>query len=256
MNWLLDPSFSTYGADIDRLYYIILVITGIVFVVTEGLLIWFLIRYRRRDGQKAEYSHGSVKAEVIWTAVPFVIVLGLALMSKGLWDQVKDSTHFPDDAYEVLVTARQFEWISTYAGADGEFGTADDFTLTNRVQVPVNRPVLIHLEAEDVIHSFFVPDFRVKQDAVPGMRMAVWFEVTEPGEYTLGCAELCGIGHYRMRGTIDVLPQAEFQAWEAEQIALHSGAGVSEVADGSAGDATDPPGPEEAAGAATDENDS
>lgn len=256
MNWLLDPSFSTYGADIDRLYYIILVITGLVFVLTEGLLIWFLIRYRRRDGQKAEYSHGSVKAEVIWTAVPFVIVLALALMSKGLWDHVKDPAQIPDDAYEVLVTARQFEWITTYPGADGVFGTDDDFTLTNRVQLPVGRPVVVHLEAEDVIHSFFVPEFRVKQDAVPGMAMAVWFEVTEPGEYTLGCAELCGIGHYRMRGTVDVLPQAEFQAWEAEQIALHSGAGTTELAQETAEDTAEPPGSPEAAGASAGENDS
>lgn len=222
MNWLLDPSFSTFGPDIDRLYYIILVITGIVFVVTEGALIWFLVRYRRKEGRKAAYVHGSVKAEVVWTAVPFIIVLALALMSKGLWDQVKDPNHFPGDPYEVLVTARQFEWIATYAGADGVFGTEDDFSLTNRVQVPANRPILVHLEADDVIHSFFVPEFRVKQDAVPGMRMPVWFEVTEPGDYVLGCAELCGIGHYRMRGTIEVLPEGAFDRWEAEQVAIHS----------------------------------
>jgi cytochrome c oxidase subunit II len=225
MNWLLDPSFSTFGPDIDRLYYIILIITGVIFVATEALLIWFLIRYRRRDGRRAEYIHGSTKAEVIWTAVPFVIVLWLALISKTVWDQVKDPAMIPDGAYEIEVTARQFEWIATYSGGDGVLGTEDDFTLLNRMHVPVNRPVLVHLEAEDVIHSFWVPDLRVKQDALPGHRISVWFEITEPGEYTLACAELCGTGHFQMDGIVVAQSEAEFEAWKAERIAAHTGPG-------------------------------
>ncbi len=223
MNWLLDPSVSTIGPDIDRLYYIILVITGVVFVLTEFLLFYFLFKYRKKEGRKAEYIHGSTKAEVIWTAIPFVIVVALGLMSVPVWDRIKQPTSFPDPALEIIVSARQFEWDAIYPGADGELGTDQDFTVLNRVHVPVNQPILIHLEAEDVIHSFFVPDFRLKQDAVPGMTIPVWFEVTEPGEYILGCAELCGIGHYRMDGMVVVHTEEEFEQWQAEQIAFHGG---------------------------------
>jgi cytochrome c oxidase subunit II len=207
MSWLLPPHASSYAGDIDWLYYVILIITGIVFALTQFLLIYFLIKYRRRDGRRAEYIHGSTRAEVIWTVVPFVIVLALALMSKPVWDRIKDPALFPGDAYELLVVARQFEWEAHHPGADGEFDAADAFTQLNRVNIPANRPVIIHLQSEDVIHSFFVPDFRVKQDAVPGRTIPIWFEVTEPGEYHLGCAELCGIGHYRMDGMVVAQPE-------------------------------------------------
>lgn len=223
MNWLLEPSVSTFGADIDRLYYIILIITGIVFVLTEGLLVYFLIRYRKRDGQRAEYIHGSTRAEVIWTAVPFVIVLGLGLMSKPVWDQIKDPSVFPDDAYEIRLVARQFEWESHYAGSNGSFDADDGFSVLNQLHIPVDQPVILHLESEDVIHSLFVPAFRVKQDAIPGRTIPVWFEVTEPGEYELGCAELCGLGHYRMGARVVVHPQDEFDAWTAGRRASRPG---------------------------------
>jgi cytochrome c oxidase subunit II len=230
MDWILPPGVTTYAAEIDRLYYLILWITGLVFLLTQGLLFWFLIRYRKREGSRAAYTHGSTKAEVLWTAVPFVIVVALGLMSKGVWDDIKDPDHIPADAYEIRVSARQFEWEARYAGADGVFGTDADFTLLNRLHVPANRPVVVHLTAEDVIHSFFVPAFRVKQDAVPGRTIAVWFEVTEAGDYTMACAELCGTGHFRMDGRVIVQSETEFRAWEAERIASLAEAGARVVA--------------------------
>jgi cytochrome c oxidase subunit II len=239
MNWLLDPSVSTFGPDIDRLYYIILIITGIVFVLTEFLLIYFLVKYRKREGQRAEYIHGSTRAEVIWTAVPFVIVLVLALMSKPVWDQIKDPALFPEGAYEIELTSRQFEWEARYAGSNGAFDGDDSFSVLNRIHVPVNRPVILHLESEDVIHSLFVPAFRVKQDAVPGRRIPVWFEVTETGEYELGCAELCGLGHYRMDGLVVVQTEAEFEAWKAERATAALG-GATPTQVGAAERAPDP----------------
>jgi cytochrome c oxidase subunit II len=219
MNWLLPESVSTFGPDIDRLYYVILFITGAVFLATELLLVYFLFKYRRREGHKAEYIHGSTKAEIVWTAVPFLIVVGLALLSMGVWERIKDPSVFPTNGYEILLRARQFEWEASYAGADGQLRTADDFTVLNRLNVPADRPVVIHLEAEDVLHSFFVYDFRVKQDAVPGMTIPIWFEVPVPGEYTLGCAELCGTGHSSMDGVVVVQSAADFQTWEAGEIA-------------------------------------
>jgi cytochrome c oxidase subunit II len=230
MNWLLEPGFSTYSADIDRLYYIILFITGVVFVLTEFLLVYFLIKYRKREGQPAAYTHGSTKAEIIWTGIPFVIVVALAFMSMGVWERIKDPRVFPEDGYEISVSSRQFEWETRYPGADGQLGTADDFTLLNLMHVPANRPVVVHLESEDVIHSFFIPEFRLKQDAVPGMTIPIWFEATQAGEYTLGCAELCGIGHYRMSGRVIAQSAAEFSAWESQQIAAHEAARAGTLA--------------------------
>ncbi len=216
-SWMMPETVSTYGPAIDQMYYVILVITGVIFFLTEGILIAFLIKYRHQEGRKAAYIHGSTKAEVVWTVATFLIVLAIALASKSSWDLVKNPANFPADAMQVVVTAKQFEWNVTYPGADGRIGTADDFTSRNQLHVPVNRAVWVNLRAEDVIHSFFIPSFRLKQDAVPGKEIPVWFEATQIGEYPLGCAELCGLGHYRMRGTVFVHSEAEFQSWAASR---------------------------------------
>ena len=216
-SWLMPETVSTFGPALDNLYYVILWITGIVFFATEITLVAFLVKYRHKEGRKAEYIHGSNKAEVIWTVTPFVIVMGLAIYSKGLWDEIRDPASIPPDVYAIDVTAKQFEWNATYAGADGQFGTGDDFVVRNDLHIPVDQAIRVNLRAEEVIHSFFLPEFRVKQDAVPGMNTPVWFEATRTGEFTLACAELCGLGHYRMKGSITVHSQADFQAWVAGQ---------------------------------------
>ncbi len=216
-SWLMPETVSTYGPTIDFVYYVILWVTGIVFFATEITLLVFMVKYRHKEGRKAEYIHGSNKAEVVWTAVPFVIVMALAFYSKGIWDEIRDPSSIPDNAYEIQLEARQYEWNAIYSGADGQFSTADDFESLNALHIPVNQPVVVQLMAEDVIHSFFLPDFRVKQDAVPGMITPVWFEATRTGEFTLACAELCGAGHYSMGGTVTVHSEADFQAWLAER---------------------------------------
>ncbi len=216
-SWMMPETVSTYGPAIDQMYYVILVITGVVFFLTEGILIAFLIMYRHKEGRKAAYIHGSTKAEVIWTVTPFLIVMAIVLASKSSWDLVKDPANIPADAMQLLVTAKQFEWNVTYPGPDGRIGTDDDFTVRNQLHIPVNRAVRVNLRAEDVIHSFFLPEFRLKQDAIPGREIPVWFEATRTGEFTLGCAELCGLGHYRMKGTVYVHTEADFQSWAASR---------------------------------------
>jgi cytochrome c oxidase subunit 2 len=216
-SWLMPETVSTFGPAIDSMYYVILWITGIVFFATEITLLVFLVKYRHREGRKAEHIHGSNRAEFVWTTIPFVIVMSLAFYSKGLWDEIRDPDLIPADAYQINLMARQFEWNATYSGADGQFGTADDFESLNIIHIPVDQPIRVELEAEDVIHSFFLPDFRVKQDAVPGMITPVWFEATRTGEFPVACAELCGLGHYTMGGTIIVHSQADFQDWLADQ---------------------------------------
>ena len=219
MSWILPSGASTFAGEIDFLYYLILVITGIAFVVVEVGLIVFLIKYRARPGRKAEYIVGSTKAEIIWTAVPAVTLVVIGLMSGGVWNTIKGRNSVPADAIPYGLHAQQFEWNITYRGPDGQLGTGDDFTVRNQLHIPVNQPVVMQMTAEDVIHSFFVPAFRVKQDAMPGMTINVWFQATETGEYEIACAELCGLGHYRMRAMVTVHSADDYQQWLASQAA-------------------------------------
>lgn len=216
MPWWLPVQASTYAPQIDGMFTAILIITGVAFFIVEGGLLWFIFKYRERPGRKAYYTHGNVKAEYVWTAFPAVVVVGLGLVSNHYWKEIKGRNSVPADAYPIKVHAKQFEWLFTYPGADGQLGTDDDIVeVRNRLHVPVGRPIVLEEESEDVIHSVFVPAFRLKQDAVPGMHIRSWFIATRPGEYELGCAELCGMGHYKMRARVTVESQADFDAWLA-----------------------------------------
>jgi cytochrome c oxidase subunit II len=226
LDFWLPEAASSFAGRIDSLFMLILVITTVVFVLVQVTLIYFLVRYRGRPGRAAVFSHGNLRLEVVWTAATAVIVLLLAFLSRGLWLDLKDPRRFPPAAFEVSVVAKQFEWNVTYPGPDGQLGTDDDFVVRNQLHVPVGVPVHVHLTAEDVIHSFFVPEFRVKQDAVPGMEIPTWFEATRTGEFPIGCAELCGLGHYRMRGTLFVHDADGFDGWQAEQLAQARAAGT------------------------------
>lgn len=232
--WMLPEPVSTFGGEIDSLYYLILWITGAIFVLVEATLIVFLLRYRRRDGRKATYTHGSKRAEVIWTVIPFILVLYIAYASNDVWLDAKlaDRGLADEDPIPLKVTAKQFEWNVTYPGPDGKIDTADDFEVRNQLHMPVDRPVRVDLSSEDVIHSFFLPDFRVKQDAVPGMVIPVWFEAQRVGEYPLACAELCGLGHYRMAASVTVHEPGGYERWAAEEA---SGGVVDSAAPGDSG---------------------
>jgi cytochrome c oxidase subunit II len=213
MHWWLPQKASTFAGPIDGLFLAILIITGIAFFVVEGGLIWFIFKYRQRPGQKAHYTHGNNRAEVIWTAIPAVTVVALGLVSNHYWVQIKGRNSVPPDAYPIGVHAKQFEWQITYPGPDGQLGTADDFTVRNQLHFPVGRPIVVHLSSEDVIHSFFVPQLRVRQDVVPGMDIRAWFQATTTGEFELACSQLCGMGHYKMRAHVFVQTQTDFDAW-------------------------------------------
>ena len=214
-SWMLPESFSTFGGDVDRLYYIILWITGIIFFITESLLLYFIVRYRHKEGRKAAFEHGSNKLEIVWTLGTLVVCLAIGISSISVWNTMK--VDVPDGALEVIITAKQFEWNVTYPGTDGVLGTADDYSLINALHAPEDRPVLIYLRSEDVLHSLFLPEMRVKQDAVPGQEIRVWFEAVQPGDYTVGCAELCGLAHTTMNGTLTVHTQADYDAWVLSQ---------------------------------------
>lgn len=212
---------STYGAQIDRLFFIILWVTGAMFALVEGALLWFLIRYRHRDGKPATYIHGNRLVEIIWTVIPALIVIYLAFSSQQAWSQIHGEP--PPHQLEVEVKAEQFAWNIRYPGPDGRFDTADDVETINQLHIPVGQVVLVHLKSKDVIHSFFLPEFRLKNDTVPGITGRVWLEATRPGQFEIVCAELCGLGHYRMRGFLTIESPETFQAWLEQTKAEQAG---------------------------------
>ncbi len=227
--WWFPKSVSSYGADIDRLFYIILWMVGITFVATEVILAWCIFRYGRKDPSKAAFTHGNHTLEMVWTAVPAVLLLFIAFSQMKVWADVKFGDSFPKDGRFTIdepigeVWASQFDWRVRYPDEDGNLEGADVIEKAFEFTVPLGEPVVFNLRSRDVLHSFFVPNFRLKQDAVPGMVIPVWFQADEPGEYDLICAELCGWGHYKMAGRVRVLPADEYDAWlAAEREALYA----------------------------------
>ena len=207
----LPPAITTTAPLIDHLFYGILVLTGVVFVGVQATLVYFLIRYRHRPEHAAHYTHGNTLIEVIWTVIPALFLVALAVNNQQVWAKVRGTPPKPD--VEIEITAEQFAWNIRYAGADGVLNTADDIMTINQMHVPLQKNILFHIKSKDVIHSFFVPQFRLKQDAVPGFTGHLWVSATTPGNFEIACAELCGLGHYRMRGFLTVEPQESFEAW-------------------------------------------
>ena len=215
LRWLPE-NVSTFGAEIDSLLYLIYYITGAVFILVTVLMVLFLVMYRQREGRRAVYSHGNTTMEIIWTVVPAIILIVLAFMSVSTWTKVKANA--PPSDFNLQVTAKQFNWEILYPGPDGKFGTKDDFKVDNEMHVPVNKVVRIILKSKDVIHSFFLPNLRLKQDAVPGKDILVWFEATKTGKYELPCAELCGFGHSGMLGWLYVDTPEDYEKWLKENL--------------------------------------
>jgi cytochrome c oxidase subunit 2 len=234
--WFPVDITANYGHAIDRQFMLTLAITGTIFVVAQVALAYAVWRYRDRgDGRKAGYSHGNNKLELTWTAAAAIIFIGLNLMGYHIWAFV----HFMGPApgsMRVEVWGEQFAWYFRYPGPDGKFGPVhvekvDDATgnflgldrdhdpdskddiVTATLALPVNQPVEVILRSKDVTHSFFVRELRLKQDLVPGMEIPIHFTATKVGRYEIACAELCGLGHYKMRAFMDVMPPEEFQKW-------------------------------------------
>ncbi len=215
LSWWLPEDVSTYGKDIDFLFYLIYYITGGTFILVAVAMITFLVLYRHKEGRRATYTHGNTTLEIVWTIVPTLILVVLTFLSVPTWARIK--MQMPKTDLQILVTAKQFNWQVTYPGPDGKFGTEDDRTFDNEVHVPVGKPVLLILKSRDVIHSFYMPNLRFKQDAVPGREIHQWFEATKPGKYEIPCAELCGFGHSGMRGWLFVHTPEDYQKWVKEQ---------------------------------------
>jgi len=206
---------STYGGDVDGIFWFIFYITTVWFFLTEGLILYFIFRYRRKPGQKAAYVRGDTLGQLAWVFVPVVIVAVLDffidLHGAEVWAKIKGQ--LPPADLVVRATGKQFNWEFTYPGPDGKFGTADDLQLDNELHVPVGKVVRVVLTSKDVIHSFFLPNLRLKQDVVPGREITAWFEVTKPGHYEIPCAELCGFGHSGMNGVLSAHTPEDYERW-------------------------------------------
>jgi cytochrome c oxidase subunit II len=256
-HWLgLPPLASAHGGQIDGLIGWMHVFMFILFVGWGGFLAYALIRFRRSRHPVANYtgvtSHASTYSEIAVAVIEAVLLFAFSI---PIWAARVDRMPSENDALVVRVTAEQFAWNIHYAGPDRVFGRTDislldlqsnplgidrtdpaakdDVSTLNQLYLPANTPIIVRLRSKDVIHSFGVPEFRVKQDAVPGLTIPVWFipDVTTAEmrtrtgnpefQYEIACAQLCGMGHYRMRGFVTVQTPEEFQKWmEDEQAKL------------------------------------
>jgi cytochrome c oxidase subunit 2 len=307
----LPDAASTYSWNVDVLYVVIFWITTAMFLLTEGLLIVFCILYRRRPGHKPTYTHGNMRAEITWTIVPALMLLGIAITQIPTWNHIKKE--FPDPGpgvTEIKLFSQQYQWNIMYPGTKSFIEGDTDAATISQMHMPFGNKALVHLRSSDVIHSFFIPAMRVKQDLVPGIRQKVWFEpnrimlihvqkggehkdpigpnmdgsdrilqdwtwVSDPkafdkggqfassaiavdgyildkdtgrykpkneaakirilkngelkkdgkwsecdycvGLFEIACAELCGLGHYKMRGELHVEPKIAYDAWLKDQ---------------------------------------
>jgi cytochrome c oxidase subunit 2 len=231
--WWFPEAISAHAPALDRQFMITITIVGLAFSAAQIGLGWMIWKYRDSgDGSRATYTHGSNKLEVLWTVITAVIFIGLAVMGQSVWASLR-LHEAPAGSYTVEVVAQQFAWNFHYAGKDGLLGRSDpklieeptnfiglddtdpnatDDSVTTALAIPVNRPVELILRSKDVIHSFWVPPLRFKQDLVPGMAIKVHFTATKVGKYELACAELCGQLHFKMKSYMLVLPEDEHKA--------------------------------------------
>ena len=230
----LPVDISTHGHAIDHLFWVIMWLTGLTFVGTEALLIYVIFKFR--NSGKAQHVHGNHLVEMVWTIVPGIILFFLAIYQLSAWHVAKVDEPPDADCQHVRVFAKQFEWHYQYAGPDGRFDTKDDVYSIGDFVIQVNKPVKMQMRSRDVLHSFYIPVLRFKQDLVPGKNIVQWVTATETtaegrahrARYTTGdewknynyevaCAELCGLGHGKMRSIMTILDEAEFNAWLAER---------------------------------------
>jgi cytochrome c oxidase subunit 2 len=235
---------SAHAGQVDQIMVIVHWMMLVLFVGWGAFFTYVLFRFRRSRSPRADY-HGVQGGWSNWVEGGVLVaeVVLLAFFSIPAWSARVDDLPEQSQATFVRVVAEQFAWNVHYPGADGTFGRTDislvgpdnplglddadeagrDDIIVDRLNVPVGKPVLVMLSSKDVVHSFGLPQMRVKQDAVPGLVQPVWFTPTLTGTWDIACSQLCGLGHYRMKGTYEVMTQADYDAWQAEEAALLTG---------------------------------
>lgn len=246
---ILGAPASDHGVLIDRMLYITIAITFVVFVLTQVALFWFSFKYQEKEGKKAYYYPHNNRLEIIWTVIPAIALT--VLVGFGIFYWFKITGDAPKDAMKVEVVGSQFKWEFRYPGKDGILGKKyykkidgnnplgqlwedaanhdDIYIVGEPMHLVVNKPVKLVIGAKDVIHDVGLPHFRMKMDAVPGTPTTMWFTPTKTSEemkketgkadfvYEIACDQMCGAGHWSMRGEIIVETQEEFDAWMAQK---------------------------------------
>jgi cytochrome c oxidase subunit 2 len=237
--WGLPADISTHGYEIDRLINLLHVFMIVLFLGWFLFLLYLVFRFRERPGHKTEAQVPHFKLPTyLEVGIAAFEVLLLCAFSFPIWHKVRAEFPARDKSVEVRIVAEQFAWNIHYPGPDGKFGRRDgrfidsantlgldsqdpdgqdDVVTLNEMHVPLGKPTLVYLSAKDVIHSFFVPEFRVKQDAMPGMELPFWFEPTIAGKFEIACSQLCGIAHANMRGDVYAHSPEDYQAWLKSQ---------------------------------------
>jgi cytochrome c oxidase subunit 2 len=263
-DWWLPENVSTFGGEVDYLFYVILGFTGFFFVLTEVILVYAMWKYTHREGEKSHYSHGDRRLEILWTAVPAAILLFIAFAQISAWEKIKYNSRMPSPDLTISVLARQWEWRMRYPLDPGNFNLpersrravdkkeppptnekvqldarawaesqqADDIHVANEIHCWKGANVKIYLRTVDVIHSFTLPNLRLKQDTLPGKTIPMWFQANksntefdkdtkklkDPNQkkdaWEISCQELCGARHYAMRGRLYVHKDRDsYNAW-------------------------------------------
>ena len=206
---------STYAADIDNIILLVGVLVGFWTIAAEGVFFWLIWRFRAKPGVKSEYLTGSEKKIKRWITWPHALVLVcdvfIIIGSIQVWYRVKQQ--LPDAESTVRVIGQQWSWTFQHPGPDNELDTTDDIFTVDELHVEVDRLYHFRLESRDVLHSFSVPVFRIKQDAIPGRVITGWFEANQTGEHDVQCAEICGIGHGAMAARIHIEDADQHAAW-------------------------------------------
>lgn len=237
----LPPVASEHGKEIDGMITYLLWAAGGVFVIGHGVLAFFLLRPRKETAPPSPRL--SPKTEFLWALAPVLAMTGIAevgvlVIGMPVWSKVYGPP--PEGALDVEVVGKQFEWIVRYPGRDGKYGRTlpalvvdatnplgldesdeaarDDLVFRGSLHLPAGRPVVVRLRSNDVLHSFSIPELRVKQDVIPGHTGRTQFLPERAGTFEIACAELCGLGHYRMRGFAYVKTPEEFERWKSKQV--------------------------------------
>jgi cytochrome c oxidase subunit 2 len=209
---------STYAGDIDQQILLITILVGFWFFLAEGVFFWLIFRFRAKEGQKSQYITGEEKHQKRWINIPHFLVLicdvVIVIGAVHAWMKVKQN--LPPADVTVRIVAQQWAWTFVHPGPDGVLDTDDDVTTIDELHVELGKVHHFELTAKDVLHSFSVPAFRLKQDAVPGREITGWFEPSRAGEYDIQCAEICGIGHGIMAARIYVETPEAHAAWLVE----------------------------------------
>jgi cytochrome c oxidase subunit 2 len=208
-------SASSYAGDVDFLIYTIAAIVGFWLLLAEGILFYFVFKFKAKKGKKAQYIAGESKEQMKWISIPHMLVLFfdviILAMAINVWYNIKQTLPAADETIRVI--GQQWAWRFVHPGADSKLGTEDDIEVVDELRLKVGKTYHFKLESKDVMHSFSIPAFRFKQDAVPGRVITGWFKPTKIGAYDVVCAEMCGIGHGVMGGRVIVESVDDHNKW-------------------------------------------